>query len=200
MHASAEKWRRGRISKNQSFENRVISKVNWKIAHCGNLPNKNQHHGLYTGYIKDAPAYPFKYSSEAATSAAQGYNINLAIKTGRKYYNLPGIQAIQTFLQGRIGHKPSIDELAEFISLYTIRHERDAKAEQDRIYRENLEKAKLAAQTAARIAQMVSHMLDSVVESAEAAENQALKLQQERDDLVSSCQADGDDDWESLMD
>jgi hypothetical protein len=182
-----------------SYQERIISKANYMLAKCGNNPHKNPHHGIYTGYLKDAPEYPFSITENHGGSTAKGYSLTLTIKTGKRN-NLPGIQIIQTYLERRIGHKPSIDELGEFISLFTLRHQRKttllsySTPSKSSINKEELKKIVANANL---VAQQALTDVNMKVEEALAA---AQKVKDDNTMDADGCQADDDDDWESLCD
>ena len=168
-----------------TYDKRIIDAANNKIHHCGNIPNKNPHHGLYIGYIKTAPEYPFTLSVTQDTSSRDffGGSVKIKIKTGKKQYNIKGVLSLQEFLQRRICHKPSIDELGEFISLYTIHYQRqktkDYSTPVETIFQVEPEK-----------------VIEKVIEKEKEKEKETVNLEVN----IERGQAVDGEDWESLFD
>ena len=99
-----------------SYEKRVIESINWKIKHYGSNSKKYKRYGYFKGLLSVSPAYPFKYT----VSNELDNSVLITIKTNKKTNNLQGIIILQKFLLKKLGHTPTIDELSEYISLFTL--------------------------------------------------------------------------------
>ena len=103
------------------YQTRIIEKTNLKLNKSSTNLKSYKNQGKYSGYIKDLKQnkYPFYYTI-ISSDLSDFHARSIQLKISKQYNNLPGIQDLQTYLKRRISHNPSIDELAEFIALYTI--------------------------------------------------------------------------------
>jgi hypothetical protein len=174
------------------YQTRIIEKTNLKLNKSSTNFKSYKNQGKYSGYIKDLKQnkYPFYYTI-ISSDLSDFHARSIQLKISKQYNNLPGIQYLQTYLQRRISHKPSIDELAEFIALYTIYDYRNTQSKRKiKAASASYQGAKIAIEALEK-AQEAMRLASEAVEAAKALVES---------NTIQGCTADSDDDWETLLD
>lgn len=189
-----------------SYQKRITTKVNFLLKKKGSCSTSvYKHHSIYSGYLKKyTQPYPFSISETNSGSIDfHSGSIVLAIKTSNKVNNLPGILALKDFFRKRLNRDPSVDELGEFIAIFTIEHH-NATVNIKRVDALN------AARTASIASMNASLSVLSLLDRVETDISQAIKTEKETKKAIEEIEeieksntiiggsADGDDDWESL--
>ena len=180
-----------------SYQQRITDKVNFLLKKKGSCTTSiYKHNGIYSGYLqKYTQPYPFSIASHGDSSSIDFHSgsIVLSIKTSNKVNNLPGILEMKRFLRTRLNRDPSIDELGEFLAIFTIQTH-NASVNIKRVDALNASKT-------ASISSMVAAMsVFSLLDEVETEISQAIKRNQEieKANTIIGGTADDDDDWESL--
>ena len=179
-----------------SYEKRITDNVNFLLKKKGSCTTSiYKRNGIYSGYLKKYTK-PYPFGITETTSGSLDFHsgsIVLAIKTTNKVNNLPGILALKEYLRKRLNRVPSMDELGEFIAIYTIQHH-TATVNIKRVDALN------ASKIASIISMEASMSLLSLIDEVETGISQAIekKEEEEKANTIIGGSADGDDDWETL--
>ena len=95
-----------------TYENRVLNKVNYFLKKFGENTSKYTNYSKYTNWIKQKPVpeYPFSYESQEC----------LKIRISKRQKNKAKVLSMKDFMVKIESREVSVDELANFICIYTI--------------------------------------------------------------------------------
>lgn len=113
-----------KYQQNRTYEGRVLVLVNSKLQKQGFNTKKYKMWRTYQRWIKERepPEYPFHaYKNLKQRGSATNGDYLVQIRTSKKYKssNLKGIVEVKKFIQPLLGKQPQIDELSDFIVVYT---------------------------------------------------------------------------------